>query len=269
MKLVQEELRAAVEASALERLPEVASALWKAYGAGGLTDAEAEELSGLLEARQVAAKAAPVRAITLAAASAKLMAAAAPAFFEKGGAATHAPAAVRLQSRTGSRPRKPESVARRRRLAASNFMPPALAARFTAGEQAVVAVIAFEVGKRGSCALALGHMAALAGVSVTTAKRALRQAKLIGLVSCEERRLSRSRNDTNLVRVVSREWAAWLRTRMPRANHAGLFGPGGQLQPSTGEDCPKIRSVAWSTLGRKPSAWAGSRSMRAARAADA
>ncbi len=55
--MVYGEMRAAIERAERHRLPEVASALWKAYGAGGLTDAEAENLSALLEARQGVARA--------------------------------------------------------------------------------------------------------------------------------------------------------------------------------------------------------------------
>ncbi|MGH1572072.1 hypothetical protein ACRAWG_17010 [Methylobacterium sp. P31] len=94
-------------------------------------------------------------------------------------------------------------------------------------------MLALEVGKRGACTLALGHIAALAGVCLTVAKRALRQARTLGLVSVEERRLSRSRNDTNVVRVASREWSAWLRLRLPRASHVGFGSIGGTSVPST------------------------------------
>jgi len=118
-------------------------------------------------------------------------------------------------------------------MAAGGYLPPALAVAFTGGEQAVLAVIALEVAKRGSCTLALGHLAALAGVCLTVAKRALRQARMLGLVDVEERRLSRSRNDTNVVRVVSREWAAWLRLRLPRASHAGFGGSAGTTANGT------------------------------------
>jgi hypothetical protein len=221
-----EEMRRAVEAAAPDRLGEVASAVWQAYGAGGLTDDEAEQLDGLLNARRGAARAAPVKAQPLALVAAQLAPVAASAPRE---AALAAPA----HHRTGSRPRTAESAARRRRWAAAGYLPPALAQAFTAGEQAVLAVIALEVGKRGSCSLAIGQIAALAGVCATLVKRALRQAKLLGLITVEERRLSRWRSDTNVVRVVSREWAAWLRLRLPRSNHSGLRGDGGTPVHST------------------------------------
>lgn len=236
--MVYEQMRRAVEAAAPDRLGEVVSALWKAYGAGGLTDSEVEQLDGLLNARRGAARAAPIKAQPLAAVAAQLVPALAPPPLGEG-----APPA-REHHRTGSRPRKPESMARRRRWATAGYLPPAFAAAFTQGEQAVLAVVALEVGKRGTCTLALGHIAALAGVSETTAKRALRQARTLGLVTVEERRLSRSRNDTNVLRVASREWAAWLRLRLPRANRAGLCPPGGQVVPCTNIRVPSPNSEA-------------------------
>ncbi|MGU3449621.1 hypothetical protein [Methylobacterium sp. 391_Methyba4] len=144
-------------------------------------------------------------------------------------------------------------------MAAGGYLPPALAAGFTQGELAVLAVVALEVGKRGTCTLALGHMAALAGVSETTAKRALRQARTLGLVTVEERRLSRSRNDTNVLRVASREWAAWLRLRLPRGNQAPLCPPGGQVVP-----CTNIRASSPTSEARwKPGQWLAAHPNRA------
>ena len=47
------EIRRQAEAAPRAALPAVASALWKAFGEGHLSEAEAEALSGLIEARQV------------------------------------------------------------------------------------------------------------------------------------------------------------------------------------------------------------------------
>lgn len=226
--VVFEEMRRAVEAAAPDRLAAVASAMAQAYGAGGLTDAEYVQLDGLLAARRRVAQAAPVRMQTLAAACSQLVPAAAPAPAGQG------TAPARAHHRTGSRPRSAESAARRRRWAAAGYLPPRLAAAFTSGEQAVLAVVAMEIGKRGTCTLAMGHMAALAGVCATVAKRALRQARMLGLITVEERRLTGFRNDTNVIRVASTEWAGWLRLRMPRASHTGLRGGGGTVVRPTG-----------------------------------
>ena len=66
---------------------------------------------------------------------------------------------------------------RRRRWAASGALPPASASRLTLAEQAVLAVVAAENRKRGDCRLTNKEVADVAGVSITTAKNALRTAR--------------------------------------------------------------------------------------------
>lgn len=246
--VIFEEMRRAVEAAPPDKLGDVATAIWKAYGAGGLTDEQAEELDGLLNARRCVAQAAPAKVQHLAIVA---------------GGLAKVSASVKLEtlsghSRTGSRPRTPESLPRRRRLAAAGYLPPVLAAAFTAGEQAVLAIIAMEVAKRGKCTLANGHIAALAGVGVTLVKRAVRQARTLGLISVEERRLSRWRSETNVLRVVSREWAAWLRTRLPRASHVGFEGGGGTTRSTTSVGSSRgansARSGGRRQVGERPKA---------------
>lgn len=184
-----DELRRAAEAAARVELPAVAALLWKAFAAGSVTEAEAEALSSLIEGRK--AVAGPPRA--------------APVF-------------------RGSRPRTDESLQRRRRWAASGRLPPGLASRFTTAETAVLAVVAAENVKHGRCVLAHGHLAAIAGVSVSSVKRAMRAARDLGLVEIEVRRVSAFRNDTNRVSVVSREWLAWM--RLARQEGGGQRGAG-------------------------------------------
>ena len=184
------EIRRAAEAAPRVELPKVSAALWQAFAAGHVTEADATALSELIEAR---------RAI---------------------------PALVRpAPARPGARPRTDGSLERRRRWAASGRLPPALAARFTTAELAVLAVVAAEATKHGRCSLAHGHLAAVAGVSVSSVKRAMKAARDLGLVEIEVRRVSAFRNDTNLVRVISREWLSWL--RLARS------GSGGQKLAST------------------------------------
>ena len=184
-----EQLRRAVEAAPRAELPTVSGLLWKAYAAGQVTEEQASELSDRLEAR---------RAIP----------------------APQRPA----QRRVGSRPRSGASMERRRRWAASGLLPPALAARFTLAETAVLAVLAAEVLRHGACTLTVGHIAALAGVSETTVRNALRAARGLGLLTIEERRVSAWRNAPNVVRIVSREWLAWLRLRAPKERAWGGEG---------------------------------------------
>src|SRR5690349_18940233 len=119
----------------------------------------------------------------------------------------------RPRLRVGSRPRTPESLARRRRWVASGLLPPSLASQFTAAETAVLAVIAAEALRHGRCTLVIEHIAALAGVARSTVKRALRVAQGLGFVRIEERRVSAWRNAPNVVTITSREWGAWLRMR--------------------------------------------------------
>src|SRR3954447_3452322 len=122
-----EQLRRAVEASPRIELAKVASLLWRAYAAGQVSEDQASELSDLIESRR--ALPAPQRPI---------------------------------QRRLGSRPRSSASMERRRRWAASGALPPALAARFTLAETAVLAVIAAEVLQHSRCTLVIEHIAALA-----------------------------------------------------------------------------------------------------------
>src|SRR4051812_20569398 len=154
-----EQLRRAVEASPRAELPTVSGLLWKAYAAGQVTEEQASELTDRLEARK--AIQAPQR----------------PA-----------------QRRVGSRPRSGASMERRRRWAASGALPPALAARFTLAETAVLAVVGAEHRRRGDCRLTNKEIADVAGVCLTSAKNALRAARALGLLSVEERRLTAFRN---------------------------------------------------------------------------
>jgi hypothetical protein len=210
-----EEIRRAVMASPRMKLPEIRSAMYKAFTAGQLTETEAETLDTLINAR-----------------------AAIPA--------TEAPSRRRI----GSQPRSSASMERRRSWAAAGRLPPALAARFTLAEQAVLAVVASEVKKNGACCLTIGHIAALAGVSETTVRNALRQAQTLALVAIEERRRTAWMNYPNKVSIVSKEWGMWLRlgtganSRTPRIqnyknglalarenmNPGALEAPGGLLQ---------------------------------------
>ena len=100
---------------------------------------------------------------------------------------------------------------RRRRWAASGCLPPAIAARFTLAEQSALAVIAAENRKRGDCRLTNGELADVAGVSISTARNAVRVARALGLISVTERRRTAFRNDSNVIRIADAGWRVWLR----------------------------------------------------------
>ena len=91
-------------------------------------------------------------------------------------------------------------------------MPPALAARFTTGELAVLRIVADEVAARQVCALCLDAIAARAGVSRTLAKNAIRQARRLGMVEVRESAAGRApRACRTSSRVIDREWLAWMK----------------------------------------------------------
>src|SRR3954469_17873874 len=98
-----EQLRRAVEASPRVERARVASLLWRAYAAGQVSEAEAQALSDLIEVRR--ALPAPQRPI---------------------------------RRGLGPRPSPTASMERRRRWPPSGALPPALAARFTLAETAVL-----------------------------------------------------------------------------------------------------------------------------------
>ena len=186
--MIAEQIRRAIPATPKANLRELAGAVWKAFGAGLVDEAEAQSLAEAIEARKV------------------IPAPASPA-----------------PRRVGSRPRSPASMERRRRQAASGWLPPQVASRFTLAESAVLAVVAAEVARRGLCRLTQGHIAALAGVCRSTVKTALREARAAGLLSIEEWRITAWRNAPNTVRLLSPEWRTWLRMRDRR--RAGAAAP--------------------------------------------
>jgi hypothetical protein len=118
-------------------------------------------------------------------------------------------------------PQRPVAIARRRHLAASGPMPPALACKFTVSELAVLRIIGDEVSQHGQCDRCVDEIAARAGVCRRMAQNALQEAARLGLVTVEERRREGRRNLPNVVRIISKEWTSWLarggRSSRPKA----------------------------------------------------
>lgn len=205
--------------SSLAALEGFSRSIWEDWGAGRITDDQAQSLAETIEMRR-----GEVRGRDRVAVRAPEIAAAAKA----AGRPSHFP------------PRRPQPVSpdrrasleRRRRLAASGPMPPALACRFTTGELAALRIVADEVRERGACRLTLGEIAARAGIGATTARNALRGAAREGLATIEERRRDKRPNLANVVRIVSREWAVWI-GRGPKSRAAPSFGGGSKKTKST------------------------------------
>jgi hypothetical protein len=123
------------------------------------------------------------------------------------------------------RPQRPRlraaSIERRRRLAASGPMPPALACQFTTGELAVMRIVADEVRDRGACTRPIDAIAARAGVGRTTVQNAMRAAVRLGVVKIEERRVTGAKNLPNRITVTSPEWKLWI-ARAARSKATGF-----------------------------------------------
>jgi hypothetical protein len=108
-------------------------------------------------------------------------------------------------------PDREASRIRRRQLARDGHMPPDVRARFTEGEASALRVIAGEVKHHGVCDFPIDKIATLAGVGRTTVQNAVREAGRLGYVQLERRPIKGRKNDTNLVRIVSPEWLAWIK----------------------------------------------------------
>lgn len=181
------------------QMDEAGRCLWRAHAEGALTDAEASGLAELLQDRRRPAGPAGV----------------AHGLQVPRGLPVRA---TLFQARRA--PRSPDRIAsrhRRRLVASAGPLPPALAAGFTEGQRAVLGIVAAEVKAGDPCGLCVDAIAARAGVCRRSAQVALRLAAADGLISIEERRHRGRKNSPNLIRVISREWWAWIR-RGARAN---------------------------------------------------
>ena len=118
------------------------------------------------------------------------------------------------------------AIKRRRRLAFSGVMPPALGSRFTTGQLAVLRIVGDEVARNGACGLCIDAIAARAGVCRRLAQAAIRLAESDGLLTIQERRHQGRKSAPNVVRIISREWLQWLRRGGRSAAPALLGGIG-------------------------------------------
>src|SRR3954469_9472457 len=179
---------AAIDAArTLTKLDHLSADIWKAWGGGQIGD-EAQILAMQLDARRKALRGDLV-----------------PVGIPPGRPSIFP---VRRPQRA---PVRAVAIARRRHLAASGPMPPALACKFTTGELAVLRIVGDEVRVDGLCGLCIDAIAARAGVCRRLARNAIRQAARLGLLTIQERRREGQKNLPNIVRVISREWLAWLR----------------------------------------------------------
>ena len=204
-------------------------AVWCDWGAGRLTDDQAQSLAETIEARRREVRGRDTVAARVPQVAAQARAAGRPSHFPP-------------KRKAPRSPNRRASIERRRTLAASGPMPPQLAAQFTTGELAALRIVADAVRDRGACMLTLGEIAARAGVCVTTVRNALRQAAREGLLTIEERRRNKQPNLANVVRVVSREWTNWI-ARGGRAKSQPSASKGGGCKKLGSTDKTSSRSL--------------------------
>src|SRR4051812_10599160 len=197
--MFRETMGAAIDgARTLAQMDELSRQIWQAHTSGAVDDAGAQSLAERLHGRRGSIRAGIV-----------------PVGVPAGRVSLFPPR---------RRPVSPDRVAsrdRRRLLACSGPMPPALAARFTTGELAVLRIVADEVVAKGVCGLCIDAIAARAGVCQRLAQSAIRLAEGDGLLTIQERRHQGCRSDPNLIRILSREWQAWMRRGRGQAGKGG------------------------------------------------
>lgn len=151
--------------------------------------------------------------------------------------------ARRISQRLGRRwqrsPDRAASVRRRRQLGGSSSMPDTIRHHYTEGQRAALAVICGEIKHHGVCDLAIDRIAAVAGVSRTTVQNALREARELGHIIVEARPRRGQKNLTNLVRVVSAEWVAWLKRGPSLARSIGFK----TIHPTKNQDHSSISAA--------------------------
>lgn len=214
-------MRGAIEAArTLAQLDDLSRKIWQAHAAETVADAEAQGLAETLHTRRNAIResVAPI-GIPL-------------------GRVTLFPA-KRLQRA----PERSVAIERRRRLAFSGPMPPALGSRFTTGQLSVLRIVGDEVARNGACGLCIDAIAARAGVSRRLAQAAIRLAEGDGLLTIQERRHQGRKNDPNVVRIISREWLQWLRRGGRSAAPALLGGIGCKKLHPTDKGDPQRQVV--------------------------
>jgi hypothetical protein len=181
-------------AADVQHLDEVTKLLWKGYGEGVIGEGEAEYLTNAIQRRRpLGRQAAPGHATQAGRVNGRVIS--------------------RFVSRQHQRsPDRKASRDRRRMLGGSGGMPNDLRTQYTEGQRAVLCIVAFEIKRHGVCDFPIEKIAALAGVCRTSAQTALHE----GHLTIIERPRRGKKNLTNLIRISSKEWLAWV-TRGPSA----------------------------------------------------
>jgi hypothetical protein len=186
--LIYDSIAATVGTGALDDL---SRAMWARYADGEISDDEATYLGSLIDRRR-------------------------PAAARERLAGKRSCVILRFPKRKPQRaPERQQAYERRHRLAYSGVMPRHLAAKFTIGEMACLRIVGDECKAKGRCDVTLSEIAARAGVCRKTAKRAMDKAGRWGerLIEVKERPREGRKHLPNVVRIVSKDWIAWLARR--------------------------------------------------------
>src|SRR5215203_2236042 len=153
-----DQMAAAIDgARTLTRLDHLSRSIWQGLAAGAVGDDDAQALAERLHARRSVLRG-DLKPVGIPVGRASIF------------------PARRLQKA----PKRPVAIARRRHLAASGPMPPALACKFTVGELAVLRIIGDEVRQHGRCDRTIAEIAARAGTCRAVVQNAIRTAARLG-----------------------------------------------------------------------------------------
>jgi hypothetical protein len=136
---------------------------------------------------------------------------------------------------------------RKRMFGGSSGLPDTLRHHFTEGERSVLFIMACEVKRQGYCDRSIDELGDRAGVGRTTAQNAMHEARRIGLIEITRRPQRGAKNLTNVVKIVSAEWLAWIK-KWPSASR--VIGSKFSKNVNTSETQDLRKQEAWQCKSR-------------------
>lgn len=209
-----------------DTLDELGRQMWRGYGEGTITEADASFLDDCIRRRR------PLASSPVTLCGTPKQHTALPRL------------AARLCSRFRSRqhPRSPDRQAsreRRRRLGGSSALPDTIRHHYTEGQRAVLCIVAGEVKHHGVCDLPIDKIAALAGVCRTTVQTTMHEARRLFHIKITERPVEGRKHLPNLVEITSEDWRKWIK-RGSCAHRPDRIGSNAPNSLSTTKSIDKI-----------------------------